>query len=518
MVCPVNDKIEDNMNDRLWRLRNLYFILDDKGQRIKFNPNPVQLLLYWALWWLNVILKSRQHGVTTFVCIYFLDACLFKPNVRAGIIAHKLADAKKIFRDKIKFAYDNLPESIKAKRTLLKDDTSELVFSNNSSIYVGTSMRSGTLQYLHISEYGYVCAHAPQKAREIKTGAMETVHEGGMIIIESTAEGVGNDFHSLCTASEKKVGEELTRMDYKFHFFGWYLKPENQLHDNVEISQDMSAYFQKVEMTSGVKIGQPHRNWYVKKKESLREDMYKEHPSTADEAFLASLEGSYYANYMIRAKEEGRIGFVPQEQCSKVHTFWDTGDMHTAIWFVQFIQGRIDCIDFYFDNSGIGWAGYAKVLQTKPYVYGQHFCGPDLGEGGGNRKSGMSGRVELDMAAELGIHIKPIESHRVADRIKCVQGLLGKCRFDKDRCSEGVRGLFNYHKEKEEALSTPEQIVFKKTPAKDNNTHVADAFGHMALAYRYEVIGDDILGYQGAIPEWESRADDGVEIDDLLEV
>ena len=59
-----------------------------------------------------------------------------------------------------------------------KDAADELLFSNNSSIRVGVSMRSGTLQYLHISEYGQVCARFPEKAREIRTGALNTVQAG----------------------------------------------------------------------------------------------------------------------------------------------------------------------------------------------------------------------------------------------------------------------------------------------------------------------------------------------------
>ena len=64
--------------------------------------------------YLNVILKARQLGFTTFIQLFMLDACLFNPNIRAGTIAHTLDDARVIFRDKVKFVYDNLPEDLKA--------------------------------------------------------------------------------------------------------------------------------------------------------------------------------------------------------------------------------------------------------------------------------------------------------------------------------------------------------------------------------------------------------------------
>ena len=60
-------ELKKNLSDRFWRLNNLYWIMNDKGQRVRFRLNKVQLALYKALWWLNIILKSRQHGITTFM-------------------------------------------------------------------------------------------------------------------------------------------------------------------------------------------------------------------------------------------------------------------------------------------------------------------------------------------------------------------------------------------------------------------------------------------------------------------
>ena len=90
------------LSDRRWRLNNLYWIVDEQGDPVKFVMNPVQKRLYDRMWWLNVIPKSRQHGITTFIALFILDACLFNSNTRAGIIAHRLQDAKKILRDKRK--------------------------------------------------------------------------------------------------------------------------------------------------------------------------------------------------------------------------------------------------------------------------------------------------------------------------------------------------------------------------------------------------------------------------------
>jgi hypothetical protein len=82
-------------------------------------------------------------------------------------------------------------------------------------------MRSGTLQCLHVSEYGQLCAKFPDKAREVRTGALNTVQAGQVVFIESTAEGKEGHFYELCEAAQSKqrIGMPLTSLDFKFHFF-----------------------------------------------------------------------------------------------------------------------------------------------------------------------------------------------------------------------------------------------------------------------------------------------------------
>jgi hypothetical protein len=164
-------KAGSQLADRTWRLNNLYKIQNKEGLVEDFRLNWGQLELLNGLHNCNLICKARQIGFTTFFQIFMLDAAIFNSNLRAGTIAHRLDDARVIFRDKVRFPYDNLPEALRAARPVMRDTADELVFDNNSSIRVSTSMRSGTLQYLHISEYGQLCARFPDKAREVRTGA-----------------------------------------------------------------------------------------------------------------------------------------------------------------------------------------------------------------------------------------------------------------------------------------------------------------------------------------------------------
>ena len=506
----------EHLDDQWWRLNNLYWILDKSGNKVKFKLNVVQSILYWALWWLNIIPKSRQHGITTFICIYFLDLCLFNENVRAGIIAHRLESAKKIFRDKIKFAYDNLPSSIKSAVKVVNDRSDELLLNNNSSVFVDTSMRSGTLQYLHVSEYAYICAHAPEKAREIKRGSLETIHEGGMIFIESTSEGVGNAFHSMCEIAEsiRRSGRKLTRLDFKVHFFGWHSNPENRLEPvGIEIPKEMVEYFDNLEQIFDMKLDTGQREWYFTKKNSLGIDIYKEHPSTMEEAFEATSEGTYHGPAMALARENNQIGFVPYDPYAKVFTFWDTGNIYNSIWFFQFKGERINAIDHYFDDLGQGVPHYATVLQEKRYVYGDHFAGPDIDpEHGSNSKSFHTGEKTIDVAARLGINFKIIESHSFNDRIRATNDIIKRTFFSEEKCAAGIKGLMNFRRRKNNSLSTVDRPVFFNEPVRDTiDIHIADSFGHMAVwaaeRFIYGIpLGDSDEGSQKTIYEMNTES------------
>src|SRR5882672_8526615 len=102
-----NNLLDPRMQDVWWRMENLYHVKNEKGEKVKFKLRFAQKFFLKHLWFLNVILKARQLGFTTVICIYFLDCILFNKNKSAGIIAHTKEDAENIFKNKIMFAWDN---------------------------------------------------------------------------------------------------------------------------------------------------------------------------------------------------------------------------------------------------------------------------------------------------------------------------------------------------------------------------------------------------------------------------
>jgi len=467
----------DQFSDWRWRLNNLYLITDKEGQRTTFKLNWAQEALFNDMHYMNVILKARQLGFTTFIQIFMLDAAVFNSDIRAGTIAHTLLDAQTIFRDKVKFPYDQLPEQIRAAVPVIKDSATELMLANNSSIRVGTSLRSGTLQYLHVSEYGKLCAKYPEKAREVRTGALNTVQSGQVVFIESTAEGQEGHFFEVCQAAQTKQrsGSHLTALDFKFHFFPWWESPEYQIDPaGVVISDDMRRYFDKLKETKGIDLNDRQQAWYVKKAEIQLSDMKREYPSTAEEAFEASIEGAYYADQLATAELQGRIGQFPAVPGIPVETAWDIGiGDYTSIWLFQRVGARFRFIG-YLQNTGEGLPYYVKDLKDRGLVYAGHYWPHD-----GVVEEWGSGKSRIEQAEELKMKVSIVPRMGIDDGINAARAVFGHCEFDEAMCSEGLKALRSYRKDWDE-----ERGVWKDKPRHDWASHGADAFRTFATQYK----------------------------------
>jgi len=486
-------EFEKKLTNRRWRLDHLYKIINKDGIEIDFKMNLVQKILYLGLWYLNLILKSRQHGITTEACILFLDTCLFTSNIQAAIIAHNKEDAEDFFHRNIKHAFDNLPSSIRNNIRADRSSARVLRFSNGSSLRVTTSGRSGTYQLLHVSEYGKICAKFPDKAREIKTGSLNTVHPGNYVIIESTAEGREGDFYQMTKVAQnaRQTGAHLTMMDYKFFFFAWHENVFNRLDPHgVVFLEYQSKYFQELNDKHRIRLDLWQKAWYVKKWNVQGDDMKREHPSTWIEAFEAAIMGTFYSSQFIRIREQGRITKVPFQPGILVDTWWDLGlglEDTVAIWFTQDVGREIHVIDYH-EDSGEGLDHYKfKILdewtKTKGYRYGVHGAPHDINV----REIGNSAKKRINSAAEIGLRFTVAPKLSKESGIQQVRKFLGVCWFDEVGTSKrymkqdvGLNSLESYRKEWNPALGS-----YRTTPLHDFASNGADAFRTMATLHRF---------------------------------
>lgn len=493
---------EGRLADPMWRLCNLYWIMikeeiesldddsDDEdlggGQSmiLKFNPKAEQREFIRRLWYRNIILKARQLGFTTLIALMWLDHALFNANVRCGIIAHNLKASKSIFRDKVLFAYKRLPPEIIAACPLEKNASDELLFAhNNSSIQVGTSLRSGTIHHLLISEYGKICAKHPEKAKEVMTGTLPTVPQSGITVIESTAEGQDGDFHAksqIALAAEQQK-KELSPRDYRMHFFPWWKAAEYTLdrYDLVTITEQDEKYFRELESKIKRPLLDGQRAWYVAVMMSDmggdRAKMKQEYPGTPEEAFSVSTEGCYYANEMALARIQGRICRIPVVDVP-VNTFWDIGRSdYTAIWFHQQIGLEHRFIKYH-EATGEKLGYYVKYLQDTGFIWGTHYL-PHDAEHKRLSDTNESTKEMLEKAGLDNIEIVPRVS-LLGNGIQAARNVFGSCYFDEQECAVGIKRLSNYKKKWSPSLG-----CFTDEDQQDDNVHGADAFrqfGQMA--------------------------------------
>lgn len=479
---PLNiDDIKKNIHSQWWRLNNLYYILDARMNRVIFKPNEAQKFLYHNLWFLNIILKARQLGFSTFIDIWGFDTAFWNPNQRVVIIAQDKEAAEKLFDEKIKYPYDQLPDEVKAMNPKMKSNAREMKFANNSSVRVVTSARSGTVNFLHISEFGKICAKFPDKAREVVTGTLNAVAPGELVFIESTAEGRDGPFYKMTMKAIKslQLGRKLSEMDYRFHFFPWYQEPRYRLDpEYVVITKGMRAYFDELEVAVKVKIDEWQRAWYVTKADEQEDDMKREYPSTPKEAFEQAIIGAYYSSEMALIRKQKRIKKIPYDPRLPVFTFWDLGRNDSmAIWFMQYYAAA-DEYRFinYIEGSGESLQHYAREMQKFPYVYEMAYL-PHDGEITDLTSDENLSRADILRGLGFRVTVVPRVDLK-GNAIQAVRDVLHKCWFDEVNCDQGIKCLDHRRKEWNEKRG-----CFTDNPVHDWSSHGGDSFEQFARGF-----------------------------------
>ncbi len=479
---------QSRLADPWWRLNNLYWIKDKKGNKVKFKLNWAQKFMYTTMWYLNIILKARQLGLTTFIQIFMLDRCIFNENINAGIVAHNKKDAEAFFNDKIKFAYDNLPEDLKKMIRVVNDTTSSLRFSNGSYITVGTSLRSGTYQYIHISEFGKMCAKFPDKAEEVITGTLNTIEAGQIAFIESTAEGPFGHFYDMCKTAQAltaAVAErliEFTQLDWKFFFFGAHQHPGYVLRQKVDIPDKYATYFKELREEYNIDLKPEQKFWYVKKAQEQGDKMKQEYPIVWTEAFEKTSQASIFGKQLQRARNQKRITQLPIVRGIPVNTFWDLGRNNAnAIWFHQYVEARHHFI-YYFEDRLEDLPYYVDILlelkREYKWYYGVHYLPHDADIVDVGALESKSRRKILEDAGLNPTRVVP-KVRNLLDGVELARKVFDECWFDGEACELGLRALAGYEWKYDEILK-----VLRYTPVDNWAKNGADAFRQFAQGYR----------------------------------
>lgn len=509
-----------NLQSPAWRIQNLCAIKDSDSVLSRFTPNAAQRHYYNHRHVCNHILKARKLGFSTYNMMEAFDLLMFKPGSEVGIIDYSLPDAKKKLA-MIKLCYENLdnallhPPEIAAlgaqlkKQTIMRGSPMEIRFTSGNHVslaYCGTSLRGSTPTALYISELGKTAIFAPGKADEIRSGALNSITPGNRITIESTHEGGRNGMHyDLLQTAIGNDPDDLSAVDFKFHFFPWWLDERYQLPAR-PLRPDIFEYFLKLE-PARIEFCKQHgfayhpltdrqMTWYDAKEKSQKHGMKKEFPSLPGEAFDAPAEGAIYAREMYDLRSSNRLrDFLPSPTRPLV-TSWDLGMSDaTAIWLIQLDGPDFLWLDWY-ESSGMPIRHYVDKIHEWQTKYSRRIHTHYLPHDSVNR-SLATGKTYIAQLAEHGINNITVVP-RTADiwhGINHLRDILPRSYFhetntatertldDGSKAPSGVACLEGYHKR-----VSKDGIVIENSPVHDRFSHSADAARTFADADRLKLL------------------------------
>lgn len=174
-----------------------------------------------------LILKSRQQGASTYIGARFYHKTSMNLGIGAFIVAHEDKATTNLFK-MVKRYHDHNPVAPSLKAS----NAQELIFGKLDSGYKLATAgskdvgRSNTARLLHGSEFGFwdnAQSHLAGIGNTIPSGALG---RGTEIILESTANGLGNAFHLMWQAAEAGVDEDGNPTEYIAIFVPWFWQEE----------------------------------------------------------------------------------------------------------------------------------------------------------------------------------------------------------------------------------------------------------------------------------------------------
>lgn len=153
----------------------------------------------------SIVLACRQSGKSISSVAYLLWYAVFHPEKVIAILANKGATAQEML-GRVTLMLENLPFFLQPGCKALNKRSIE--FSNNSRIVSaatsGSSIRGMSVNLLYLDEFAFV-----ENAAEFYTSTYPVISSGKdtKVIITSTANGIGNQFHKIWEGASQGVNE-----------------------------------------------------------------------------------------------------------------------------------------------------------------------------------------------------------------------------------------------------------------------------------------------------------------------
>jgi hypothetical protein len=277
-----------------------------------------------------IILKARQMGMSTATEGTLFNWCFLHPGCRALVIAHETKASQNLF-EMTKLMWEEwifrsgFHERHNTQKTLSWEET-------RSSMSVATARNAGsgrsfTYHAVHASE----CAFWEEPER-LLTGLNQSVpyKHGTIIVLESTANGVGNWFH---TEWQRAVHKES---NYVPLFFPWYVLDEYSIPATTLRTRDLDE--EEKDIAEQFNLTLPQLAW---RRQTIQNEclgdlnkFHQEYPSTPDEAFLTT---GHHVFPLVKLEEcyepkQGQRGFLHDNNGRITFTPDPTGPITIYAW------------------------------------------------------------------------------------------------------------------------------------------------------------------------------------------
>jgi len=251
-----------------------------------------------------LVLKGRQQGISTYIGGRFYWKTTHGRGIRCFILTHEQDATDNLFA-MVERYHDHCPALLKPSTGA--SNAKELSFDKLESGYaVGTAGtkavgRSQTIQLFHGSEVAFW----PNAATHF-AGVVQAVPDlpGTEIILESTANGVGGEFHERWQQAEAGIG------DYIAIFIPWFWQEEYRR----PVSADFHLDQEETEYMEAHGLSLEQMAWRRNKIAELKDPLLfkQEYPATAAEAFqMSGHDGFIKPELVVKARKANLEGIGP---------------------------------------------------------------------------------------------------------------------------------------------------------------------------------------------------------------
>jgi hypothetical protein len=251
-----------------------------------------------------LVLKGRQQGISTYIGGRYYWRATHAKGLRVFILTHEQDATNNLFGMVERYHTHCNPL---VKPATGAANAKELSFELLESGYaVGTAGakavgRSQTVQLFHGSEVAFW-----PNAKTHFAGVVQAIPDlaGTEIVLESTANGVGGEFHERWQQAEAGIG------DYEAIFIPWFWQPEYRraVPEGFGLDEEEQAY------ADAHKLDQEQMAWRRAKIAELKDPLLfkQEYPATADEAFQMTGHDSFIkADKVLAARKANCEGIGP---------------------------------------------------------------------------------------------------------------------------------------------------------------------------------------------------------------